>query len=180
MGDALTIRPATRGDAAAIAAIYAHYVLNSAVTFEIDPPDRAEMATRIGQILPRYPFLVAERAGVPVGYAYAGKLYERAAYRWTTEATVYVDHRRHGQKIGTALYRTLIAALNEQGFQAVVGKITLPNPASVSLHEAFGFVRSGLFAKVGFKHGGWHDVGLYQLDFGSRPSRPDEPRPFTV
>lgn len=179
MGSALTIRPATRGDAAAIAAIYAYYVLNSPVTFEIDPPDSAEMAKRIDHILPRYPFLVAERAGELVGYAYAGKLYERAAYRWTTEATVYVDHRQHRQKIGATLYRTLIAALNDQGFQAVVGKITLPNSGSVSLHEAFGFVRSGVLAKVGFKHGGWHDVGLYQLDFGSRPAVPAEPRPFT-
>jgi len=180
MGGALTIRPATRGDAAAIAVIYAHYVLNSAVTFEVNPPDSAEMAARIQHILPRYPFLVAERGRRLIGYAYAGKLYERAAYRWATEATVYVDHRQHRQKIGTALYRTLIAALNEQGFQAVVGKITLPNRASVSLHEAFGFVRSGILAKVGFKNGGWHDVGLYQLDFGSRPAKPEEPRPFTL
>jgi phosphinothricin acetyltransferase len=179
MGGALTIRPVTHGDAAAIAAIYAHYVRTSAVTFEVEPPDRREIEGRISHILPHYPFIGAERDGTLVGYAYAGKLYERAAYRWTVEATVYVAHDRHRQGIGRELYRTLLAALGEQGFEAVVGKITLPNPASVSFHESFGFIRCGVFAKVGFKHGTWHDVGLYQLDLGTRPTTPRETRPFT-
>ena len=125
-----------------------------------------------------YPFIVAECNGLLSGYAYAGRLYERAAYRWVAEATVYVAQDRHRRGIGRALYRSLIASLREQGFQAVVGKITLPNPASVTLHESFGFVRSGVFTKVGFKHGKWHDVGLYQLDLGSRPTSPEETRPF--
>ena len=178
MGGALTIRPATRGDAAAIAAIYAHYVRATVITFEVDPPGEAEMAARMDHILPHHPYLVAERDGALVGYAYAGKLYERAAYRWTAEATVYVAADRHRQGIGGALYRALIATLAKQGFQAVIGKITLPNPASVMLHEAFGFVRCGVFAKVGFKHGEWHDVGLFQLDLGSRPHAPIETRRF--
>lgn len=180
MGGALTIRPVTRGDAAAIAAIYAHYVRNSVITFEMDPPDAQEMMARIEQTLPHYPFLGAEQDGALVGYAYAGKLYERAAYRWTAEATVYVGHDRHRQGIGRELYRSLIAALAEQGFEAVVGKITLPNPASVTLHESFGFIRCGVFAKVGFKHGAWHDVGLYQLELGTRPAAPRETRPFAA
>lgn len=179
MGETLTIRPATRGDAAGIAAIYAHYVRNSVITFEVDPPDAQEMAARIDQILPRYPFLAAERDGRLIGYAYAGKLYERAAYRWSAEATVYVAHDHHRQGIGRELYRMLIASLGEQGFKAVFGKITLPNPASVLLHESFGFVRCGVLAKVDFKQGGWHDVGLYQLELGSRPVQPQETRPFT-
>lgn len=179
MGNALTIRPAARRDAAAIAAIYGHYVRNGVVTFELDPPDVEEMAARIDHILPHHPFFVAEHDGVVVGYAYAGKLYERAAYRWTAEATVYVAHERHRQGIGHALYRALLASLGEQGFQAVIGKITLPNPASVMLHESFGFVRCGVLAGVGYKHGAWHDVGLYQLDLGNRSRQPLEPRPFT-
>jgi L-amino acid N-acyltransferase YncA len=172
------IRTATIADADAIAAIYAHYVRDSVITFEVDAPDAEEMAARIGRILPHYPFIVAECNGVLSGYAYAGRLYERPAYRWVAEATVYVAQDRHRRGIGRALYRSLIASLREQGFQAVVGKITLPNPASVTLHEAFGFVRSGVFTKVGFKHGKWHDVGLYQLDLGSRPTSPEETRPF--
>lgn len=179
MVGALTIRPATRGDAAAIATIYAHYVRHSVISFETDPPDAQEMAARIDHILPRHPFLAAERAGALVGYAYASKLYERLAYRWSAETTVYVAPDHHRQGIGRELYRMLIASLGEQGFQAVFGKITLPNPASVRLHESFGFVRCGVLAKVGFKNGGWHDVGLYQLELGSRPANPRETRPFT-
>ena len=179
MGGTLKIRPATLADAGAIAAIYAHYVVNSAITFELDPPGAAEMAARIAHILPHHPFLVAEQERRLLGYAYAAKLYERAAYRWATEATVYVAPGRHRQGIGSRLYRPLIAALGEQGFQAVIGKITLPNPASVALHEHFGFVRCGVFGKVGYKNGAWHDVGLYQLDFGTRPAEPRELRPFS-
>lgn len=178
MGDTLIIRPASRADAAAIASIYAHYVRNGVISFELDPPDVQEMAARIDLILPHYPFLAAERDGVLIGYAYAGKLYERPAYRWSAEATVYVAHDQHRQGIGRALYTTLISALKEQGFQTIIGKITLPNPASVTLHEMFGFVPSGVLAKVGFKHGEWHDVGLYQLDLGSRPANPEETRSF--
>ena len=179
MGGALKVRPATRDDAAALAAIYAHYVRDSVITFEVEPPDSDEMARRIDLVLPHSPYLVAETNGALTGYAYAGKLYERAAYRWTAEATVYVAPDRHRQGAGRALYRALIDALRAQGFQSVVGKITLPNPASVMLHEAFGFVLCGTLARIGHKHGGWHDVGIYQLDLGPRPDDPAEPRPFS-
>lgn len=180
MGDALAIRPVRRDDAAAIAAIYAHYVRNSVITFELDPPDAGEMAARIDTILPVYPYLVAEQAGVVVAYAYATRLYERAAYRWTAEATVYVAQDRRRRGAGRLLYDALIAALTAQGFQSVVGKITLPNPASVLLHEGFGFRQAGLLAQVGYKQGAWHDVGIYQLELGSRPDTPEEPRPFQI
>lgn len=178
MDPAVAVRPARGDDAAAIAAIYAHYVNHSAITFELTPPDAAEIWARIGHVLPHYPFLVAEQDGLVTGYAYAGKLYERAAYRWAAETTVYVAHDRHGQGIGRTLYAVLIAALAQQGFQTAIGKITLPNSASVGLHEAFGFVRCGVLSRVGYKQGGWHDVGIYQLELGMRPSRPEEARPF--
>jgi len=178
MGDTVDIRPVRRDDAAAIAAIYAYYVRDSVITFELDPPDVVEIAARIGTILPIYPYLVAEQAGSVLGYAYAGRLYERAAYRWTAEAAVYVAQGRHRRGIGQLLYDALIAALTAQGFQSIVGKITLPNRASVALHERFGFRQAGLLAQVGYKHGAWHDVGIYQLQLGSRPDRPGEPRPF--
>lgn len=179
MGGALVLRPARHADAAAIAAIYAHYVRTSVITFETEAPDAAEMAARISSLLPRYPYLVAEEDGAVLGYAYAGKLYDRAAYRWTAEATVYVAPGQHRRGIGRMLYGALIATLEKQGFQAVIGRITLPNTASVALHEAFEFVACGVFAKVGFKHGAWHDVGLYQRDFGTRPVNPAEPVPFS-
>ncbi|KKC27678.1 GNAT family N-acetyltransferase [Sphingomonas sp. SRS2] len=178
MGGALAVRSARRDDAAAIAAIYAHYVRNSVITFELDPPDAATMAVRMDSILPLYPYLVTECDGVLLGYAYAGRLYDRAAYRWTAEATVYVAHEWHRRGIGHMLYAALIAALAAQGFQSVVGKITLPNPASTLLHEACGFRQVGLLAKVGYKQDAWHDVGIYQLELGTRPVGPEEPRPF--
>lgn len=174
----MTIRPVRHEDAAAIAAIYAHYVRNSVITFELDPPDAVTMAGRIDSLLPLYPYLVFERDGAVLGYAYAGRLYERAAYRWVAEATVYVAHDQHRQGIGRALYEQLIASLTTQGFQSVIGKITLPNPSSTLLHEAFGFRQTGLLSGVGYKHGAWHDVGIYQLDIGPRADIPEEPRPF--
>ncbi|MET0376027.1 MAG: N-acetyltransferase family protein [Rhizorhabdus sp.] len=178
MGVTIGIRPARRDDAAAIAAIYAHYVLNSVITFEIDPPDAATMAARMEIVLPLYPYLVAEQDGALLGYAYAGRLYDRAAYRWTAEATVYVAHEWLRRKVGRSLYDTLIAGLAAQGFQSVVGKITLPNPASTFLHEACGFRQVGLLEKVGYKHDAWHDVGIYQLALGPHAAQPVEPRPF--
>nr|WP_047167583.1 arsinothricin resistance N-acetyltransferase ArsN1 family B [Sphingomonas sp. Y57] len=178
MGDPLNIRAALPADAEAIAAIYAHYVLDGPITFEIDPPSPGEMARRIANILPHHPYLVAERDGRIAGYAYATRLYERAAYRWAVEATVYVAPDNHRRGIGAALYRVLIAGLREQGFRTVIGKITLPNPASVRLHESLGFERAGVLARVGFKHDAWHDVGIYQLQLDGHPVPPPEPRPF--
>lgn len=180
MADPLTIRPAVLADAGAIAAIYAHYVLNSVITFEVDAPTAEEMAGRMAQLLPHYPFLVAEIGGAVVGYAYAGRLYERAAYRWAVESTVYLTPDHHGRGIGIALYRKLIDTLAALGFQAVIGKITLPNAASTTLHERLGFRRTGVLASVGFKADGWHDVGIYQLDLGPRPAQPQETRAFAA
>lgn len=178
MGGPLRIRAALPADAEAIAAIYAHYVLTGPITFEIDPPSVMEMARRIADILPHHPYFVAEQMEGIVGYAYATRVYERAAYRWAVEATVYVAPDSHRRGIGAALYEALIARLREQGFRTVIGKITLPNPASVRLHESFGFKRAGVLARIGFKQDSWHDVGIYQLDLGGHPVPPPEPRPF--
>jgi len=177
MGGSLEIRRATPPDAVAIAAIYGWYVDNSVATFETHAPDCAAMLARITHIMPHYPFVVAERDGQLLGYAYAGRLYERAAYRWTVENTVYVAPEGHRQGVARMLYRTLLDALAQQGFVSAIGKITLPNPASIALHERFGFVRRGVLEQVGFKHGAWHDVGLYQLDLCQRAAAPEEPRP---
>lgn len=178
MGDALRIRPATIADAGPIAAIYAPYVADSAITFEVDIPSVEDMAGRIARILPHYPYWVAERDEAIVGYAYATKLYERAAYRWAVETTVYLALDAKGRGVGGALYRRLIDGLRDQGFLTAVGKITLPNAASVRLHEKLGFRASGVFERVGFKQGRWHDVGIYQLDLADHPVDPPETRPF--
>src|SRR5438874_6938694 len=123
-------------DAAACAAIYAPYVTRAATSFEQEPPDAAAMAERIASTSATHPWLVAERDGRVVGFAYGCPHRARAAYRWAAEASVYVDAAEHGRGIGRELYDALLALLREQGFYTVCAGITLPNPASVALHEA--------------------------------------------
>lgn len=175
MGDALTIRAATADDAEAIAAIYAHYVRETAISFEVEPPTAEEIARRIAAIGARYPYLVIEEDGVLAGYAYATELYARAAYRWMAETSVYLAADRRGRGTGRTLYRALLHELTRRGFQAAFGKVTLPNEASARLHEALGFTLNGRLRQVGYKHGRWHDVGLYQLELAARPDMPAEP-----
>jgi len=170
------IRLATDADAAAIAAIYRPFVSDTAVSFEVEPPDAAEMARRLGHTFPALPWLVLDRGGVQ-GYAYAARHRDRAAYRWSVDASVYVaeGHRRAGA--GRALYTALFGLLRAQGFRAVHGGITLPNAGSVGLHEAMGFRAIGVYPAVGFKRGAWHDVGWWQLPLREPAAAPQEPRP---
>jgi L-amino acid N-acyltransferase YncA len=165
------IRLATAADAEAIAAIYAPCVRDTPITFESVPPSAAEMAERIAQTLPRFPWLVREQDGQVQGYAYAGAFAQRVCYRWSVTSTVYVhaDHRRHG--IGRALYRALLSLLAVQGFRSVYAGITLPNEGSVSLHEALGFEPVGVYHDAGHKLGRWHDVAWFQ-----RALQPGAPR----
>ncbi len=158
------IRPATVADAAACARIYAPHVQGSATSFEAVPPDAAELARRIHTIGASWPWLVAEEQGEVLGYAYAGPFRDRAAYDWTCESTVYVGAPRRG--LGRALMQTLIQDLRERGYCTVVAGITLPNDASVGLHEALGFAPAGRMPRVGWKLGRLHDVGFWTLDLG--------------
>ena len=146
----------------AIAAIYAPYVRETPITFELEPPDAAEMAKRIAQIVPRFPYLVAEHEGGVAAYAYADLYRTRAAYRWVVETTVYVALSAQRRGIGRTLYEALLDRLTQAGYVAAVGVIALPNDASVALHEACGFVHVGTQAGIGFKHHRWHDVGFWQ------------------
>ena len=171
----LVVRAVRPDDAAAIAAIYAPYVRDTAITFELDPPDAAAMRGRIERVACRFPWIVAERDGAVLGYAYADLYRTRAAYRWAVETTVYVarDHPREG--IGRALYGSLIDRSAAAGFVTALGVIALPNAASVALHEATGFVHVGTQRGVGYKFSGWHDVGFWQRDLA--PRLPDQPEP---
>lgn len=171
-------RVATTADAAAVADVYRPYVAETAITFEETPPDADEVAGRIERTLATHPWLVAERDGRVVGYAYAGPLRDRPAYRWSTELSVYVDRGRHGEGVGSALYRGLLATLERQGYASAYAVLTLPNPGSVGFHEAFGFEQVARFPGVGFKHGSWHDVAWYERGLGERRDDPAEPAPF--
>jgi L-amino acid N-acyltransferase YncA len=172
------LRLAAPADAAQIAPIYAPFCLETAVSFETTAPGEATMRERISTLTQRYPWLVAvSELGDVLGYAYAGKHRERAAYRWSVDFTAYVapDAKRRG--IGTALYHALVKICQSLGYYRAFAGITLPNEASVRLHEKIGFRPIGVYKRVGFKLGKWHDVGWWTLDLlpeGETP--PIEPR----
>ncbi|MDP9117805.1 MAG: N-acetyltransferase family protein [Actinomycetota bacterium] len=168
----VNIRPARGADAAAIAAIYAPSVSDSAASFELVPPSAEEMGNRI-QRRPRLPWLVAQVQDEVVGYAYAGRHHERAAYGWSADCSVYIaaGSRRHG--VGRALYVALFAELRQLGYVSVFAGIALPNASSVALHERMGFATVGIYPNAGFKFGRWHDVGWWWLRL--TPTLPTDP-----
>ena len=164
-------------DAAACAAIYAPHVEGSPVSFEERAPEAAEMAARIERYGTSHAWLVAEREGKVVGYAYATAFNERPAYRWSASVSVYIDASARGSGVGRALYEALFARLRERGFRTACGGITLPNEASRGLHQSLGFEQVGVNRKIGWKEGAWRDVGWFQLELaapGEGP--PPEPR----
>lgn len=162
MAPPFTIRPARVDDAAAIQAIYAPIVADTPISFEIDPPDVAEIERRIVTTQARYPYLVADGEEILLGYAYASEHRSRAAYRVSVDVTCYVAEAARRAGVGRALYAALIAALGQAGFHSAHAGITLPNAASVGLHEAMGFRKVGVYREVGYKLGAYHDVGWWQ------------------
>ena len=174
MAVAAVIRAATTLDAAALARIYNYYIANTVITFEELPVSAAEMAARLAatQAL-QLPWLVADAPGGVCGYAYAGRWKDRSAYRRSVEITVYLDSSRTRQGLGTLLYAALFERLRHTDVHVAIGGISLPNEASVALHEKFGMHRLGQFQEVGFKLGRWVDVGYWQCVL----PEPSSPRP---
>ena len=170
-----TIRLATEGDAGAIAGLYRPIVESTSISFETDPPDANEMRRRIVETLRDFPWLVCEVDGRAVGYAYASRHRVRAAYLWSVDVSVYIaeSHRRLG--VGRGLYTSLFAILVAQGFFNAYAGVTLPNAASVGLHEAMGFTPIGVYRNVGYKLGAWHDVGWWQLPLRESRDAPEPP-----
>jgi phosphinothricin acetyltransferase len=168
------IRLATPADAPAVCRIYGPFCATP-VTFEEVAPDESEMERRIGQVTGQYPWLVCESGGAVVGYAYAAAHRERAAYRWTVEVAAYVAANCRGCGVGGALYTTLIGLLTAQGYHRAFGLITLPNPASVELHESMGFTAKTVFQAAGFKCGEWRDVGWWERRLCPDSGKPTEP-----
>ena len=176
MNASVTVRTATAEDAAAIASIYNAYVLDTVVTFEVDPVSDQDMAARIDKVhAAGLPYLVAEEADAVLGFAYAAPFRERAAYVHSLESTVYLPEGVVGRGIGSALYTELLARLRtleasdspHAPVHRVYAGIALPNHASAALHEKFGFTRVALFGEVGRKFDRWIDVGFWELDLGS-------------
>jgi len=168
------IRFATHADAAAISAIYAHYVHKTAITFVAEAPTKADFVSRISD--PRYPFLVAEKNERVVGYAYASMFRTKAAYRWDVELSIYLAPGIEGQGIGSELMEKLLAAVENQGYLNAYSCITLPNERSVNLHKKFGFEELGRFPHSGYKMGKWHDVIWMGKNLFTPEGEPEEPR----
>ena len=176
----MLIRTARHDDATAIREIYGQFVLGSPATFDLEVPSVEELKRWIDERQCEYPFLVAESDEQVAGYAYASRQGERAAYRWSVQVTVYIDPGFHRQGVGRGLYEALLAQLRSQQFRMAYAGITLPNEASVALHEAMGFRRVATYNKVGYKMGAWRDVGWWELDLHPEwqaDPPPGEPRP---
>ena len=171
-GGRAVIRSATAADAAGIATIYNHHVIGTAVTFEEDPVSVTEMARRITEIAARFPWLVCEADGAIAGYAYASPWKTRSAYRYSVETSIYVAQTHLAGGVGGRLYAALLDELRGRGLHVAIGGISLPNDASIRLHERLGFVKVGHFAAVGWKLGRWVDVGYWQLRLRSGASAP--------
>jgi len=159
----MNIRDAVNSDARAIADIYNYFIENTSVTFEESPVVGSDIEIRLTETAEqKLPWLVAEDEGQVLGYAYASKWKGRCAYRYSVEVTVYLAPNAGGKGTGTRLYEILFQRLKTLGYHVVIGGISLPNPASVALHEKFGMSKAGEFKEVGFKFGNWVDVGYWQ------------------
>ena len=180
VSDAIVIRLADPDrDGPAVAAIYAPSVVDSVASFELVPPDGAEMAARITKTLAWSPWLVAESGDALVGYAYATRHRERAGYRWAVDLSVYVASGRQGSGIGRRLYEVLLPILRAQGFLHAFAGITPPNPASIALHAAMGMTPVGTYERVGYKLGAWWSVTWMGSQLVPElPTAPEEPTPL--
>jgi L-amino acid N-acyltransferase YncA len=169
------IRDASEQDGRACAAIYAPYVTDTAISFELDPPAANEMAQRIAAAQRCHAWLVLEHDARVVGYAYGGPYKERPAYRWSSEVSVYLELGRRRTGGGRALYTALFDRLAARGYRTLLAGMTLPNDASVGLHRALGFEPVGTHRRVGWKHGRWHDVAWTQRMLAAGQDPPAEP-----
>jgi phosphinothricin acetyltransferase len=145
------------------------------VTFEEVAPTVVEMEQRIRKVTAQFPWLVCSADGRVAGYAYAATHRERAAYRWAVETAAYVSEGHRGRGIGRALYFSLTRLLRAQGYHRAFGLISLPNPASVALHESAGFKPKTVFKNIGYKSGDWRDVGWWECPLTEPAGKPSEP-----
>lgn len=177
--EAYRLRSARAEDVTAMLSIYAPYVTDTIISFETEVPAPAEFAARVASVLAGLPWLVAEAEdGRIAGYAYAAPHARRAAYQWSVDVSVYLDPDHRGKGLGKKLYSRLFEILTELGYCRAYAGISLPNPASVGLHEALGFEPVGVYKRVGYKFGAWHDVGWWQLSL-REDANPEAPRRFS-
>jgi phosphinothricin acetyltransferase len=174
------IRVAAETDAAVVRAIYAPVIESSATSFELEVPSVAEMGARITTRQPAHPWLVIEDETGVQGYAYAGRFSGRPAYDWSVETSIYLAPTARGRGVGAALYTALLQVLAAQGYRQAMAGISLPNAASVALHEGLGFAPVGVYRAVGWKFETWHDVGWWQRGLGGPEAPPHGPVALTA
>ncbi len=178
----IDIRPAKLCDSPQLAEIYAPYCATP-ISFEAQAPDAGQMEERLRGLWPTHPWLVAQAGEQLLGYAYAGRFSGRAAYDWSVEASIYLDEAVRGRGAGRALYTALFGLLAAQGYRRLLAGITLPNAASVALHERMGLTPVGVYRRVGWKFDRWHDVGWWQcslIDDASEDQPPTSPMPYSA
>ena len=167
------VRMVSKGDAAFLVEIYRPFVEETVISFEYDVPSVEEMEERIVRVREGgYPWLVGEREGQVVGYAYASQFNERTAYQWAVNVTVYVDSACHGTGLAQKLYASLFAILSERGFVQAYALIIVPNLKSENFHKRFGFTPVGLLPSIGFKFGQWHSVQWWLKSLCDLPQTP--------
>lgn len=158
------VRPAGPEDAHACVAIYRPYVLDTAISWELEVPTVDEMAARITAARETHEWLVLEQDDRVIGYAYAHALYRVASFQWSAQTGIYIDPDHHRAGGGRELYTRLLRRLTERGYRRAIAGITQPNAASNGFHRSFGFTEAGLYRRVEWKLGSWHDVAWMQLD----------------
>ena len=172
------IRPVTAADAAELVAIYAPYVLETAVTYEYEVPSVEEFRGRIENTTKNYPYLAAVENGEILGYAYASSFHPRAAFRWSAEATVYLKQEAHGRGIGRMLYEKLEEILRKQNVQTVIALIADPNPESVAFHEKLGYRVAGRLTNCAYKLGQWRGMYYMEKSLGTHEGEPSAFIPY--
>ncbi len=167
----IIIRMAEESDIPAIAGIYAPYVSETTISFEHEPPSVEEMTRRWREFSATYPYLVAERDGLILGYAYAHRFAAREAWRFTVESSIYLDREHLGEGLGKLLYTRLLELLEKQGVHTVIGTVCVPNPPSEGLHRSMGFELMGIMDEGGWKKGAWRDLAYYKKHLGGHTDR---------
>lgn len=173
----ISIRLATPADVEGIRRVYAPYIATP-ITFEEDVPAPAGYSALMEQVMLFYPCLVACANEAVVGFAYAHRQAERAAYDWNAELSVYLAEKATRSGVGSALYHALLSLLALQGIRTAYARVTLPNPASEHLHARFAFETMGIQKNAGFKDGAWRDVAWFTKQIGPYDAAPEKPLPF--
>lgn len=175
MSSELTIRPLQAQDMSGLLAVYAPYVLHTAITFDYEVPSLEEFTHKLDTITAQYPCLVCVQGEEVVGYAYASTYRVKAAYQWSPESTIYLAEGVHRKGIARILYQALFDILHLQGFINVYAGVTIPNAKSEGLHRTLGFEEIGIFEKIGYKHDKWHDLKWFQLILSEHAHNPQPP-----